>query len=259
MAATEIFLNTPVAVGNIGVEDYAAYRLTLDSPVALLSITVTATEGSPVVRASGPGGSAEDIGTITFTDAAAGDWDIEVSPSGLESLFGVELLATAEDGGGGVPTSACFWAEESIVGLVKYCQPPADASTLIAFAPQVHEEGWYIGAGGASYGMFEIMQRAPYFDTALENAASVGTITGVSFIREEDGSGPSSLGALGDPLPDGVIFDPVTWGFPINDGTAYDGVLGAYAGAEHSQKYYYGRVEVGGSTFFGLFAVGGGV
>lgn len=70
MAATEIFLNTPVAVGNIGVKDYAAYRLTLDAPVAL-------------------------------------------------------LLATAEDGGGGGPTSACFWAEESIDGLVKDCPPPA--------------------------------------------------------------------------------------------------------------------------------------
>lgn len=257
MAATEIFLNTPVAVGNIGAEDYAAYRLTLDSPVALLSITVTATEGSPVVWASGPGGSAEDLGTITFTDAAAGDWDIEVYPSGGESLAGVELLATAEDGGG--PTSACFWAEESIVGLVKDCPPPTDASALIAFAPTVHGGGWYVSADGASYGMFGIGERASWFASALESASFAGTITGIGFIRAFDGSGPDSLGALGDPLPAGVTFAPVAWDFPINDGTIYAGYLGAYASAEHSNKYYYGRVEVGGSTFFGLFAVGGGV
>lgn len=259
MAATEIFLNTPVAVGNIGVKGYAAYRLTLDAPVALLSITVTATEGSPVVWASGPSGSAEDLGTITFTDAAAGDWDIDVYPSEYESLAGVELLATAEDGGGGGPTSACFWAEESIVGLVKDCPPPADASTLIAFAPPVHEEGEYARADGASYGMFAIGELASWFASAMESASFAGTITGIGFIRAFDGSGPDSLGALGDPLPAGVTFAPVAWDFPINDGSFYAGYPGAYAGAEHSQKYYYGRVEVGGSTFFGLFAVGGGV
>lgn len=45
---------------------------------------------------------------------------------------------------------------------------------------------------------------------------------------------------------------------PISGG-AYDGYFAAYAEAGQSNKYYYGRVDVGGQTFYGLFAVGEGI
>lgn len=155
--------------------------------------------------------------------------------------------------------SNCFWEPESVVGLSKVCTAAAPDGDVLSFAPSVNGSGEYVDSDGSSYGLFEIGQRTPYFDTALENAAFVGAITGISFIRGNDGSGPDSLGAIDDPMPSGIVFAPVTWEFPINDGTAYAGVLGAYASAGQSNKYYYGRVVVGGETFYGLFAVGGGV
>ena len=154
--------------------------------------------------------------------------------------------------------SNCFWDPESVVGLSKMCTAAAPVGDVLSFAPPVNGSGEYVASDGSSYGLFELGQRTPYFDTALENAAFVGTITGISFIRGTDGSGPDSLGAIDDPLPSGIVFDPVTWEFPIAGG-AYAGTLGAFATAGQSNKYYYGRVVVGGETFYGLFAVGGGV
>lgn len=154
--------------------------------------------------------------------------------------------------------SNCFWDPESVVGLSKVCTAAAPVGDVLSFAPSVDGSGKYNAAGGSGNGLFKIEQRTPYLDLALEDAAFAGTITGISFIRELDDSGPDSLGGLGDPLPSGVVFDPVAWDFPINGGV-YDGTLGAFATEGQSEKYYYGRVVVGGETFYGLFAVGSGV
>jgi len=153
----------------------------------------------------------------------------------------------------------CFWDPESVVGLSKVCTAAAPLGDVLSFAPPTDDDNRYMAANGSSYGLFKIVQWSPYFGTALEDAGSVGTITGISFIRGLDDSGPGSLGSLGDPLPSGVVFDSVTWEFPIAGGGVYAGTLGAYARNGDSDKYYYGRVVVGGETFYGLFAVGYGI
>lgn len=149
--------------------------------------------------------------------------------------------------------SNCFWNPGSVVGLSKVCTAAALVGDVLSFAPIVNGSGEYVGSDVGIYGRFVIEQRTPYLDLALDDAAFAGTITGISFIRELDGSGPDSLGGLGDPLPSGVVFDPVTLAFSAGE------FLGAYAAAWQSNKYYYGRVVVGGETFYGLFAVGSGI
>lgn len=157
--------------------------------------------------------------------------------------------------------SDCFWDQESVVGLSKVCTAAAPVGDVLSFIPSIDEwgGGGYKGVDGSSFGLFKIAQWSPYFGTALEGAAFAGTITGISFIRELDGSGPGSLGSLGTPLPSGVVFDSVTWEFPLTGGGVYNGLWGAFARDGDSGKYYYGRVVVGGETFYGLFAVGGGM
>lgn len=152
----------------------------------------------------------------------------------------------------------CFWAQDSVVGLTRDCPPQAPVGDALSFVPDIDGSA-YQKADGSAYGIFLIGPSTEYFDAALVAASYAGTITGISLIKGYDGSGPDTLGALEDALPGGVVFSPVSMAFPIADGTAYDGTIGGYAAAGQSNKYYYGRVVVGSETFYGLFAVGGGI
>lgn len=156
----------------------------------------------------------------------------------------------------------CFWSQDSIVGLTRECPVVAPTGDVLSFTPTVDGDGYYQKADGASYGLFSLdvyAQSTPAFDAALSAAGFSGTINGLSFVRSFDESGPGSLGALGEVLPEGVTFAPASLSFPISDGGVYDGYIAAYATSDESDKYFYGRVEIGGQTFYGLFAVGSGI
>lgn len=251
--ATWLVIGETTYIGDIPADDVVTVSFALPEAVAQLTVETSSTAGM-YVDFPGPG-SYEGLSPCVRPDVPEGDGSIEVY-GGAEGQTDVWVRVSADAATPIEP--ACFWAPESVVGLSKVCTAAAPVGDVLSFAPSVNGSGEYVDSDGSSYGLFIIAQRTPYFDTALEGAAFVGTITGISFIRGLDGSGPGSLGALGAPLPSGVVFDPVTWEFPIAGG-AYDGTLGAFAVAGQSNKYYYGRVVVGGETFYGLFAVGGGV
>lgn len=159
--------------------------------------------------------------------------------------------------------SNCFWDPESVVGLSKVCTAAAPVGDVLSFVPYLSGEGEYIRASGSAYGFFSIEVGtaeacSPEFLAAL-TSGGVCTITGISYIRPWDGSGPTELGALYSALPESLVWETKDWVIPISDGSIFDGYFGAYAEAGQSNKYYYGRVDAGGQTFYGLFAVGGGV
>lgn len=258
--ATWLVIGETTYIGDIPAGDLAIVYFELPGAVAQLTVETSSTAWM-YVDFPGPG-SYEGPSPCVRSDVPAGEGFIEIyggAGGQTNAWVRVSTGAVAPEDPDPPGEPACFWAPESVIGLSKVCTAAAPVGDVLSFTPQVNGSGEYVDSDGSGYGLFELRQRTPYFDTALENAVFVGTITGISFIREKDGSGPDSLGGLGDPMPGGVVFDPVAWDFPINDGSAYEGTLGAFAAAGQSNKYYYGRVEVGGQTFYGLFAVGSGI
>lgn len=150
-------------------------------------------------------------------------------------------------------SNECFWDVESVVGLARRCTP-ADESGVLSFVP-VPNVDQYLTADGGGYGAFALVTLSATLSAALEDNLYEATLTGVAYIKPYNGDGPSVMGELGTPLPPDVVFVVRTGDF----GSVYGFDLAVLAVSGEAESFYYGRIDVGGVTFYGLFAVGAGV
>lgn len=149
----------------------------------------------------------------------------------------------------------CFW--NSVVGLSRTCTP---VGTEISFTPTILIDGTYRHDDGDSWGWFQVSRMTAYMSAAVIAAGPGGVITGVSYIKPLDGSGPSTLGDLGGVVPSGTVFTDESSAFPfLCGGCVSEGRWGRHASDTETHAYYYGRINVAGETFYGIFAVGDGV